>query len=115
VQVIFHGKDGKPPYGYTLIDHSRKMVYKGKDLMPLAEFIGPPDDTPEISLETEGNDPTAQGQTHPSEKTVPDADHTYTKTQWAPGIQIDISVDSDDEAIHGRNRRRKRKARTDAR
>ncbi|MBD1424049.1 relaxase/mobilization nuclease domain-containing protein [Sphingobacterium arenae] len=115
VQVIFHGKDGKPPYGYTLIDHSRKMVYKGKDLMPLAEFIGPPDDTPEISLETEGTDPTTQGQTHPSEKTVPDAGHTYSTTQWAPGIQIDISDDIDDEAIHGRNRRRKRKARTNTR
>src|SRR5690606_25277924 len=49
VQVIFHGKDGKPPYGYTIIDHSRKMVYKGKDLMPLAEFIAPSEDRHKIS------------------------------------------------------------------
>src|SRR3546814_10100386 len=34
-----HGKDGKPPYGYTLIDHAAKAVHKGGEVMPLAEFI----------------------------------------------------------------------------
>jgi hypothetical protein len=39
LQIFFHAKDGKSPYGYTIIDHAQKAVYKGGDLMPLAEFI----------------------------------------------------------------------------
>jgi len=29
VELLFHGKDGKSPYGYTIIDHSRKIIFKG--------------------------------------------------------------------------------------
>ena len=123
IQIIFHGKDGKPPYGYTVIDHSRKMVYKGKGLMPLAEFIAPLEDTPEISFKTERAETKADGaeQNEKVQKSLPEETTTYTdhiqgtSEQWIPNIQIDISDDIDDEAIHGRNRRRKRKARTNTR
>jgi len=145
VQIIFHGNDGKPPYGYTIIDHSRKMVYKGKDLMPLAEFIASSEDRHEISPKANITKPTVKGQVSPtkeiiaedgyvqsakddlaeptekerksvSEETTIVADHIHeTAEQWIPNIQIDISDDIDDEAIHGRNRRRKRKARTNTR
>jgi len=116
VQIIFHGKDGKPPYGYTVIDHSRKMVYKGKDLMPLAEFIAPSQDISEISDKADRTEPTEKERKAPSEETVIYTDHAQgTSEQWMPNIQIDIADDIDDEAIHGRNRRRKRKARTNTR
>lgn len=116
VQVIFHGKDGKPPYGYTVIDHSRKMVYKGKDLMPLAEFIAPSQDTPDISAKADRTEPTEKELKPLYEETATYTDHIQgTSEQWVPNIQIDISDDIDDEAIHGRNRRRKRKARTNTR
>ncbi|QQD14384.1 relaxase/mobilization nuclease domain-containing protein [Sphingobacterium sp. UDSM-2020] len=145
VQIIFHGKDGKPPYGYTIIDHSRKMVYKGKDLMQLAEFITPSGDRHEISPKADITKPTVKGLVSRPEETVTEngyvqsakddfaepnekerksvseettiaADHVHgTADQWIPNIQIDISDDIDDEAIHGRNRRRKRKARTNTR
>lgn len=116
VQVLFHGKDGKPPYGYTVIDHSRKMVYKGKDLMPLAEFIAPSQDIPEISPKTDVAEPIGKERKSASEETATYTDHVQgTSEQWVPNIQIDISDDIDDEAIHGRNRRRKRKARTNTR
>ena len=145
VQVIFHGKDGKPPYGYTIIDHSRKMVYKGKDLMPLAEFITPSEDRHKISPKADITKPTLKGRVSRPEETVTEngyvqsakddfaepnekerksvseettivANHVQgTADQWIPNIQIDISDDIDDEAIHGRNRRRKRKARTNTR
>ncbi|MCC2598288.1 relaxase/mobilization nuclease domain-containing protein [Sphingobacterium sp. FBM7-1] len=116
VQIIFHGKDGKPPYGYTVIDHSRKMIYKGKDLMPLAEFIAPSQDTPDISAKEDRTEPTEKERKPLYEETATYTDHVQgTSEQWVPNIQIDISDDIDDEAIHGRNRRRKRKARTNTR
>ncbi|WP_185218076.1 relaxase/mobilization nuclease domain-containing protein [Sphingobacterium mizutaii] len=116
VQIIFHGKDGKPPYGYTVIDHSRKMVYKGKDLMPLAEFIAPSQDISEISDKADRTEPTEKERKPLQEETATYTDHVQgTSEQWIPNIQIDISDDIDDEAIHGRNRRRKRKARTNTR
>lgn len=116
VQIIFHGKDGKPPYGYTVIDHSRKMVYKGKDLMPLAEFIAPSQDTPEISAKADRAEPTEIERKPLHEETATYTDHVQgASEQWIPNIQIDIADDIDDEAIHGRNRRRKRKARTNTR
>lgn len=116
VQIIFHGNDGKPPYGYTVIDHSRKMVYKGKDLMPLAEFIAPSQDTPDISAKADRTEPTEKERKPLYEETVTYTDHVQgTSEQWVPNIQIDIADDIDDEAIHGRNRRRKRKARTNTR
>ncbi|WP_324759074.1 relaxase/mobilization nuclease domain-containing protein [Sphingobacterium thalpophilum] len=116
VHIIFHGKDGKPPYGYTVIDHSRKMVYKGKDLMPLAEFIAPSQDTPEISAQADRTEPTEKERKPLHEETATYTDHVQgVSEQWMPNIQIDIADDIDDEAIHGRNRRRKRKARTNSR
>jgi len=116
VQIIFHGKDGKPPYGYTVIDHSRKMVYKGKDLMPLAEFIAPSQDISEISDKADRTEPTEKERKPLQEETATYTDHVQgISEQWMPNIQIDIADDIDDEAIHGRNRRRKRKARTNTR
>lgn len=116
VQIIFHGKDVKPPYGYTVIDHSRKMVYKGKDLMPLAEFIAPSQDISEIPAKADRTEPTEQGRKPLPEETATHTDHAQgTSEQWIPNIQIDIADDIDDEAVHGRNRRRKRKSRTNTR
>ncbi|MFD2742426.1 MULTISPECIES: hypothetical protein [Sphingobacterium] len=145
VQIIFHGKDGKLPYGYTVIDHSKRMVYKGKDLMPLAEFIAPSQGTPEISPKVGVTKPIVKERIPRPEETITEngyvqspkddlaestekerkslheetatyTDHVQgTSEQWMPNIQIDIADDIDDEAIHGRNRRRKRKARTNTR
>ncbi len=43
------------------------------------------------------------------------ADHDYAGVIYTPGIEISISDDIDDEAIHGRNRRRQNQARTNRR
>ena len=30
LELIFHGKEGKSPYGYTIIDHAGSNVFNGK-------------------------------------------------------------------------------------
>lgn len=39
LDIVFHGKKDLPPYGYTIIDHVNKSVFKGGEIMPLKEFI----------------------------------------------------------------------------
>ena len=39
IVLLFHAKDGKPAYGYTIIDHSGKAVYKGGEIMPLPKLL----------------------------------------------------------------------------
>lgn len=138
MQVLFHGKDGKPPYGYTLIDHAGKAVYKGGEIMALSEImaIGP---VSEIRQGAGSTTPTTQdtepyrwqdagdieslpelpGDTSVSEKTIPDLfqrpNPDFDPVLPLPDLGVDISDDIDDEAVLGRNRRRKQKARTNTR
>lgn len=138
MQVLFHGKDGKPPYGYTLIDHAGKAVYKGGEIMPLLEFIA----TGPVSENKHGVGSTTQAKqdTKPyrwqdlgdmesipelsedkpvREKTGSDISHKpnpdFDPVLPLPDLGVDISDDIDDEAVLGRNRRRKQKARTNTR
>jgi hypothetical protein len=42
VKIIFHkAKEYEKPYGYTVIDHNRKVVMKGSEIMPLEILINP--------------------------------------------------------------------------
>ncbi|MHB1179736.1 MAG: hypothetical protein ACYCZO_15580, partial [Daejeonella sp.] len=138
VQILFHAKDDKHPYGYTILDHARKAVFKGGAVMSLKEFIDPlqPKAIEETSPEFSGimkeisQDNLAFDEETPneysSENQNPDETHAIT-TEPSPeqdgtgispvmsALQIDIADDIDDEAIHGRNRRKKRKSRTNTR
>src|SRR3546814_17691977 len=111
-----HGKDGKPPYGYTLIDHAAKAVHKGGEVMPLAEFIA-------LEVGTVGRQQphSSQQEPHAWFQTKPTVDRSWetepavdaTDPDMAlPALDISISDDIDDEATLGRNRRRKTQART---
>jgi hypothetical protein len=138
VQIQFHAKDDKPPYGYTILDHAQKAVFKGGEVMSLKEFTDPlqpgakEETGPEFSERTKGisqdnlvfDEETLNE--YSSENQNPDEPHTinteHSSDQYDTGIsdilpelQIDIADDIDDEAIHGRNRRKKRKARTNSR
>lgn len=175
VELVFHASADKPPYGYSVIDHTQKNVFKGGDIMPLKELLtirADDVDQPEIVKEDQVESPVSetqltyyasilkavvhnypdmvQGLQHqgltltrngddyylhdPGSGFTMNADellneHDYQlmgeqfsqsagvennrQQIYVPGISI--SDDIDDEAINGRNRRRKKKARTNHR
>lgn len=39
IDILFHHKDGKMPFGYTLIDHKTEKVYKGSEVMKMGELF----------------------------------------------------------------------------
>lgn len=180
--LIIHAKGDKQPYGYSIIDHPGRTVYKGGDIIPLNALLeigtpqrGTDNNQPfipspgpaekDINAETINyysallkaalyNYPNlAQGLHHqgftllnngnelvlvdqgldvviPVNDLLNEADLGYLIQQFTrhndvnrelqvqfviPLQGINIAGDIDDEQINGRNRRRKRKARTNTR
>lgn len=100
LQFIFHASGDKEPYGYTIIDHVQKRVFKGSEVMKLAEFIEPK----AIAIEPER--PAVQ---------AADAGNERPAEHYAPPLQPYFTNDIDDQQIHGPRRRRQKKARTNTR
>ena len=42
IELVFHASGDKPPYGYTVIDHAERNVFKGGEIMPLKQLLGMP-------------------------------------------------------------------------
>ena len=38
LEIIFHTKDDKKPFGYSLIDHKTKEIFKGSEILKMKEF-----------------------------------------------------------------------------
>jgi hypothetical protein len=115
VEIVLHSKDGKPVYGYTILDHARKNAYKGSEIMPLktlneslkmAELS-----KPEESLYTQKSLPLSM--------VLPSAARQAFDTARLKSdnlhFTVSIANDVDDDQINGPCRRRKRKARTNTR
>lgn len=100
IELIFHAKDGKPAYGYTVLDHAQKNAYKGSEVMSLKELLNA-NEKPEQSIAADATENIK-------------ADR-YTAKDPATSIRINIASDIDDEAINGPRRHRKKKARTNLR
>jgi hypothetical protein len=127
LQLFFHAKDGKAPYGYTIIDHAQKAVYKGGELMPLAELLKlQPEPSGKLSpihvlpdYYTASETFAAGKADYPIMGGIDDyslpVPEPSTIGNFLTGLRINIADDIDDEQINGRNRRRKRKARTNTR
>ncbi|WP_158542227.1 relaxase/mobilization nuclease domain-containing protein [Pedobacter chinensis] len=139
LQVLYHGAPGKPPYGFSVIDHKEKMVLKGKELMDIRELISPVAGWTEELQQTElyppiaGLDEPVTDSSHldiwlAEPEVMPEPTWTaeapqdqYDQSGQAPilsaleDLRLDISGDVDDEQILGPTRRRKRKARTNTR
>lgn len=124
IQLIFHGSIGKPPYGYSVLDHAESNVFKGGeliDLKVLTEDLGLGHDLggkPLLRSDLTENVPYQQHEL--VNETMPlSLDDSFSSKQtfvpYEAPIDINISDDIDDEAIHGRNRRRSKQARTNTR
>lgn len=175
IVLLFHAKDAQSPYGYSIIDHSGKAVFKGSEIMALAELLnidagkkyfvedehlmgGNADaetkayyaallkaalyNYPDLvqglhhqglSINKNGDDFTlvdAGAQLFiPIDELLDSTDYNYMVEQFGRAAEvssefdrqyddiqgINIAGDVDDEAIHGRNRRRQKQARTNTR
>jgi len=179
IELVFHASGDNPPYGYTVIDHAERNVFKGGEIMPLKELLdmsatepktqsvpeqpipNSPDDIDEkqrayyaailkavlynypdmvqglyhhgLTLTRSGDDfyfgdPGAGIYVH-ADELLDEKDYNYMVEQFSQSTEmgnerhrqhiyvpgVNISDDIDDEAIHGRNRRRKKQARTNHR
>jgi hypothetical protein len=178
IDLVFHASGDKPPYGYTIIDHAEKQVFKGGEIMALTELLAveasvepveeqnvleeqvltePGDDFskyyaailkatlynyPDFSqgLHHQGLTITRRGEefylndagagvTMDTADLLDEKDYRFMVEQFSQYAEIEeevyrqhvyisepnIAPDIDDEAINGRNRRRKKKARTNTR
>lgn len=132
LQLIFHSKNDMMPYGYTVIDHAQKTVYKGGQIMPMAELtaVAAPHAATlqpiksdflfghELSEEVIFNSQSAlvnSSESAPEQLFEHSAEPIAMANNTIPFLRLNIADDVDDEQINGRNRRRKRKARTNSR
>jgi len=110
IELVFHSKDGKPAYGYTVIDHAQKNVYKGSQIMPLKELTSIKAAAP-ASNQTQTISTKQNGCIPSTSQHLQQTNELELDTL----LRINISGDIDDEAIHGPRRNRKKKARTNQR
>jgi hypothetical protein len=175
ITLVFHAKGEQLPYGYSVIDHSGKAVYKGGEIMPLNELLAMESDlnySAEPVAEIVVNDTEedlkgyyaallkaamynypdlVQGLQHQGLAVIQRGENFiladqssqvfldcedllneknysilvreleyHTNSQESPIYSgrlpaVYIAPDIDDEAINGRNRKRKKKARTNTR
>jgi len=76
LELLFHTSGDKPPYGYSVIDHSGKAVFKGSEIIALKDLLSIPA-TPEIPTE---------------EKVWQEQDHSEaTKTYYTALLKASLS------------------------
>jgi hypothetical protein len=93
IDLMFHSAEGKNPYGYSVIDHEGKHVFKGSEIMPLKSLL---QNSPQVIHATTS--------VHPA---------TAAEISYVP--QVWIADDIDDQQILGMKRRRQKRAGTNTR
>ncbi|WP_374949821.1 relaxase/mobilization nuclease domain-containing protein [Mucilaginibacter sp.] len=108
IDLVFHSSEGKTPYGYTVIDHSTKQVFKGSEILPLKMLLDE-----KINIEQLNHPPTIDLHDYLNENVI-----TYYSEYSPEPIHIQpimIAGDVDDQQVLGMKRRRQKKARTNTR
>jgi len=125
LQVIFHGKEAKVPYGYSVIDHHKKSVFKGGEILSLREFIGL--DAIKIGEFLTSKEKEFDAVSSPIFNKQDDSSNSFESIKSTASINslqahspenflniadisIHISDDVDDEAVHNRKRKGKQSA-----
>lgn len=108
IDLVFHSSEGQKPYGYTVIDHSSKQVFKGSEILNLKCLL---DENLNYELTDKPvhidiNDYLSQ------EAITYYAEHIPEPVYIRP---IMISDDVDDQQVFGMKRRRQKKSRTNTR
>jgi len=108
LNLVFHSAEGKAPYGYTVIDHATRQVFKGSEILKLQYLL---DSAAEID--------TTPNSSHISLTDYLDDSAITYYSEHAPAPvyirPIMIADDVDDQQVLGMKRRRQKKARTNTR
>ncbi|AYL95313.1 relaxase/mobilization nuclease domain-containing protein [Mucilaginibacter celer] len=108
VEFIFHSSQGQKPYGYTVIDHHTRQVFKGSEILSLKLLLdSSASHIPAFVVREIGKD------SHPCDR-QPGFYSEYASVQDFIGPII-IAEDVDDQQVLGMKRRRMKKARTNTR
>ena len=108
LDLVFHSTPGKKPYGYTVIDHATKQVFKGSEILNLKYLL-------DERIEFKQPDNTAvRGLTEylDNQAITYHAEHATDPVYVGP---VMIADDVDDQQVLGMKRRRQMKARSNTR
>ncbi|WDF77062.1 relaxase/mobilization nuclease domain-containing protein [Mucilaginibacter sp. KACC 22773] len=108
LDLVFHSAEGKKPYGYTVIDHATKQVFKGSEILNLKYLLNE-------NIHTENTYQLRRIELHDylGENAI-----TYYSEYAPEPVHISpvmIADDVDDQQVLGMKRRRQKKARTNTR
>lgn len=113
IDLIFHASEGKKPYGYTVIDHSTKQVFKGSEILSLKYLLA--EDVEYVANNNTGEPKIEDGFSYQSNHFQEAAITAENKSQPVHIGPIYIANDVDDQQVLGMKRRRQKKARTNTR
>ena len=108
IDLVFHSSEGKKPYGYTVIDHTTKQVFKGSEILNLKYLLDE-----NLNFELINKPVNIDLNDYLSHEAI-----TYYSEYASEPVYIGpimISDDVDDQQVLGMKRRRQKKARTNTR
>ncbi|WP_316762034.1 relaxase/mobilization nuclease domain-containing protein [Pedobacter aquatilis] len=126
LEFIFHFKNDRVPYGYTVLDHAGKNVFKGSEIIMLSKFVDLNTTGSHVSDLPLMNNVPLESEHFPKRSMLLEIDYKQASHLESDSFNedlpigdfslgFDIADDIDDEQINGRNRRKQRKARTNTR
>lgn len=92
IDIVFHHKGEKQPFGYTIIDNTNSSVVKGSDILKLGQFINPENTIVEtVSPQVEEEQPRAISEE------IRTATTTEQENTIHPEISFEVSVHEEEQ------------------